>query len=262
MKIAGVLCWYDESPATLAVAVAGMARVCDVIVAVDGAYALFPGARARSHPDQAEAILNAAETQGAACLVHRPNEVFFGNEVEKRQLSVDLAGRLLTPGRDWVLVFDADFQLMICEPDLVRQTLEETERNVVTYTILDGADLLADPATFAVALADDVDTEWTVRDREIFRYTDDLAYGPAHYFVSGSYGYGLEWLRGPDMSADAVAAGAHPAGCDHLGRSLVVVHRRSARARVRQDAADGYYRLRDQQRLEEISPATLAGLPV
>lgn len=108
MKICGLLSWYDESPAWLATAVAGMGRVCDEIVAVDGAYALYPSARPRSSPQQAEAVLQAAEAAGVGCTIHRPREIFWGNEVEKRNLTIALASSVLESGRDWIVIFDAD----------------------------------------------------------------------------------------------------------------------------------------------------------
>src|SRR5256885_1150092 len=110
MRVVGLLSFYDESPSWLATAVTGFARVCDAITAVDGAYALLPGARPCSHPQQAEAILSASEAAGVACTVHRPNRLFFGNEVEKRNFTFQLAGAGLT-GDDWLLVFDADYHV-------------------------------------------------------------------------------------------------------------------------------------------------------
>ena len=255
MKIVGVLSWYDESPSWLAHAVAGFGRVCDEIVAVDGAYSLYPGARPRSNPDQAEAILAAAETMGVGCTIHRPKDVFFGQEVEKRNLSLALAAPLLTPGEDWVMIFDGDYQMMLCEdPAFVRSVLETTDKNVATYTILDGHDPLADEDSVAVTM--DIDTEWTIRDRGIFRWTEDLRYGPSHFFVKGTYDGETQWLRGPDLIM-ASDGSVQAAPTEHLGRSLVVVHRRSKRAKVRRDAAEGYYRMRDLNRFEDVTVASV-----
>jgi hypothetical protein len=44
-KIWGLLSWYDESPSWLAEAVASFAPMLDGLIAVDGAYALYPDAR-------------------------------------------------------------------------------------------------------------------------------------------------------------------------------------------------------------------------
>ncbi len=157
MNIVGLLAWYDESPEMLATCVSGFARVCDQIVAVDGAYALYPQAKPRSHPVQASTILHAAESAGVGCLIHRPREVFYGNEVEKRNLSLNFA-RSFEP--DWVLVFDADFQVAECHPDILRSDLSETDWSVASYELRD---------------------EWGTQPfRGIYRMDGALSYGPSH----------------------------------------------------------------------------------
>lgn len=160
----GVLCWYDEPADALAAAVAGFARVCDQIVAIDGSYALYPQGRARSLPEQAEAVLASCEAAGAGCLVHRPSEPFYGNEVEKRNLSLRLAA---TFDPSWVIVFDGDFQMTSCREDSVLHDLTTTGRHVGAYTIRDehGAQAF----------------------RGVYRWTSDLRYERTHYDVRGTY---------------------------------------------------------------------------
>jgi len=256
MKLVGILIWYDESPSWLSAAVAGYARVCDEIVAVDGAYSMYPGARPRSHPEQAEAILAAAETMGAGCSIYRPKDVFYGQEVEKRNLSLQLAAPLLTPGEDWVMIFDGDYQVMLCEdPAFTRSILETTDKNVCTYTILDSIDVLADPVTAEVCLDMPLDTDWTLRDRGLFRWTPDLRYGPAHWWVRGTYDNEDQWLRGPDLAPGDASRLA--VDTEHLGRAFVVVHRNKKRAKVRRDAAAGYYQMRDELGIETVSRETV-----
>jgi len=223
--------------------VSGFARVCDQIVAVDGGYALYPGARARSHPEQAEAVTIAAESAGAGCLVHRPKDVFFGNEVEKRQLSLSLAAPFLTPEEDWIVVFDADNHVLQANPDVVRSDLAKTDRNVATYTVLDGKDLLANPKTADLARTKALSTEWTHRTRGIYRWTPDLTYGPAHWFIQGTYGGVRQWIWGPEEHLDVAPA-------FHLESSLVVYHRSQHRAKIRADAAQDYYRRRNLAGIE------------
>lgn len=249
MRIVGVLSWYDESPAWLAAAVAGYGRFCDAIVACDGAYALFPGARPRSHPDQADAIVAACEAADVECVVHRPRDVYWGNEVEKRNQTLALAGSIRP---DWVVVFDGDYLPMRVEPDRIRGELEQTDRNVATYTLLDGKDMLSDEATADLAAHSAIDTEWTLRDRGLFRWTPDLRYEGTHYMVRGTYGGQDVWVRGPELHRET--AGQSVSAFD-LNARLVVVHRRHKRALVRQYGADGYYRNREVagvERLEEL----------
>lgn len=252
MRIAGLLSWYDESPAWLATAVAGMARFCDVIVAVDGAYALYPGGRPRSRPDQAEAVTIACEAAGVGLVLHQPSEVFAGNEVEKRNLTLQLARPFLEPGVDWVCAFDADYHVERVDPDIVRWELGRTDCNVASYTILDGVDVLAGGMA-RYAAKHDVSTEWTFRTRDLFRWTDDLRYERAHYVVRGTYpDVGDVFIKGPEMMLPNERAAADVQPCLDLNEILVVHHRTAHRAKVRNDAREGYYRNRDLAGVESL----------
>lgn len=131
MKITGLLAWYDESPIWLAAAVVGAAKLCDHIVAVDGAYRLYPGGRARSDPEQAEAILHAAYAAAIGCTIYRPDEVWEGNQIEKRTRMFEL-GRATKA--DWLFVFDAD-DLVTSVPADARDRLEQTDEDVAVYTL-------------------------------------------------------------------------------------------------------------------------------
>jgi hypothetical protein len=246
VKIVGVLSWFDESPSWLATAVAGFARVCDQIVAVDGAYALYPGGRARSRPDQAEAILGAAEAAGAGCVIHRPRDVWFGNEVEKRNHSLFLAAAL---SPDWVMVFDADYHVLQLDAEAVRRELAATDCNVGTYTILDGKDLQEDEYIAKYARERYADTEWTTKTRDIYRWTDDLAYGPKHFTISGTYDGERRWIRGPEfcLSEDQWSP-VEP--CVDMLANLVVNHRNQHRPLARRKAAGGYSELRNEAGVE------------
>lgn len=212
--IVGVLVWYDESPEMLANAVSGFARVCDQIVAVDGAYALYPQAKPCSHPGQASTILHAAEAAGAGCLVHRPQKLFMGNEVEKRNLSLELA-RPFDP--NWILVFDGDFQIAECHPELVRADLAATDLNVASYELCEKTAAVSDYTQI----------------RAIYRWTDDLVYGPAHYVVRGTYDGERQELRGQD-EAEALWLG-----------NLSAYHLKEEREKTRRDSWASYTKIRD-----------------
>ena len=254
MNLVGLLIYYDESPSWLATCVSGFARVCDTIVAVDGAYALYPGARPRSHPDQAYAIQDACETMGSGCVIHRPKDVWWGNEIEKRQHTIRLASAL---NPDWLLVFDADYLVILCEdPAFARNIIASTDKHVCTYTLLDGKDVMDDDYLANYAQERAIDHEWTIRDRGIFRYTDDLRYGPTHYCLRGTFDGEDHWLRGPDLSPVGMHLASPP---EHLGRSLVALHRNQKRSKMRTQAAEHYYKLRDDQGAEAITPEALYG---
>lgn len=254
MKVVGCMIWFDEQPSMLAASVAGLARVADEIVAVDGAYQLFPDARPRSHPDQAEAILSMCETMDVGCTIHRPRQPFPGNEVEKRQLSIQLAAPFCQDG-DWILVWDADYHVMSADPGMIRWELEQTDKLAATYTLVDNRDLL-DPDGGLAGHAQKLPTEsqWMSRFRGLFRWTPDLAYGPAHYCLRGTYDGVQKWVFGPDL-----IPGQQHLGVDalDLGEMLVVYHRRNERTLVRRKAADGYYQTRDRTGIERIDSSTL-----
>lgn len=248
MNVVGSMVWYDEQPSLLASSVSGLARIADHIVAVDGAYALYPGGRPRSHTDQAEAIVRTSEAMGVGCTVHRPSDVFWGNEVEKRQLSLDLARPFCTSERDWILVWDADYHILQTQPELVRYELERTDRLAATYTLLDNRDTMAD-GLLGYAATHDIEAEWTTRTRGFFRWTDDLRYGPAHYTISGTYDGERRWVYGPDLIVGETENGVPAFDLDHL---MVAYHRRDERPLVRRQAADVYCKVRDAAGIESL----------
>lgn len=243
MRVVGLLNWYDESPFWLSTAVSGYARVCDTIIACDGAYALYPGARARSHPRQAEAIMHAAEAGGAGCMIYRPNSIWWGNEVAKRNQLIRLAGTLELTDEDWLIVFDADNHILQVDPELARARLAATDLNVGTYTVLDGKDMLENPKLAEYVRDHDCDTEWTFKDRNLFRWNRTLRVGPQHwlYSVMGENG-GREWVRGPNWDKDVPTV--------DLGRDLVAYHRPEDRPKLRRENQAAYYQMREQQRVE------------
>lgn len=240
-KICGILSWWDESASWLSTAVSSMGRFCDEIVAVDGAYALMPGGRPRSMPAQAEAVLAAAEVADVACTVHRPRDLFWGNEIEKRNLTLRLAGAVLEPG-DWVVVVDADQYLMKLNAEALRWDLANTELHVATYTVLDGRDQLADEQVARLARADVLDTEWTTRVHCAYRWSPELRYGPLHWSVSTVIDGERRWLWGPREKLEPAL---------HLNASLVFYHRTEDRALIRKTAQGGYYETRESQGIEK-----------
>lgn len=214
--IVGLLSWYDEDPTWLATAVAGFGRFCDHIVAVDGAYELYPGGKARSHPEQAHAIHAAAEATGAGCTVHRPNTKL--SEVEKRNLAVKLASSF---DPEWLAVFDADLHVTDCDPGMLRAELAQTRANAAAYTIRDTS----------------ASGEWDAREPLIYRWTDDLAYVGNHYTITGTHNGVATSLRDGEA-------------LELLPSTLTVRHRRADRPLERRTAADGYALLRDVLQIE------------
>lgn len=249
MRVVLLLSFYDEYPSWLSTVVAGFARVCDEIVAVDGAYGFYPGSdRApRSHIEQAEAIQSAAEAAGVGCTIHRPRDPFAGNEVEKRNLTLALAAAVEP---DWVVVADGDYHITHCDPATFRALLDETDLNAAAYLLGDSMDYAA-LGMADTAAQNGAPTSWAFPLRDIFRWTPDLAYGPAHFTVSGTYEGRRQWLKGPEGSPLVVPC------LDTLG-SLVAAHRNRHREKGRRDAADRYARVRVESQIEAVDGITWA----
>lgn len=241
MKLAGVVNFYDESPSWLSASVSSLGRFCDLVLIHDGAYALYPSARPRSHPQQAEAAIIAAEAADIACLVYRPRDIYYGNEVEKRNEGLRIAGSLLEPDTDWLIVWDADFHLQRCNPTALRASLAASPHDVATYTLLDSTDMLANPTTARLARQQLVDIEWATSTRDIYRWTPTLEIGPTHWSYSRVDAGVKRWLRGP---------GRKPEDALDLGSNLVAYHRKNARAKVRRNAAERYYHVREAHGIE------------
>lgn len=109
-SIVAALVWYEESPSWLAALVASLHGLVDHLVAVDGAYALVSTSMRQptSGREQAETIQAAAAAVGIGCTIHVPQQAWAGNEVEKRSFAFRAANLVCEPGRDWILVVDAD----------------------------------------------------------------------------------------------------------------------------------------------------------
>lgn len=235
MKLIGCLVWFDEQPGFLATAVTSLGKFCDIVVAVDGRYDLFPGNNNRSSLDQVDAIVQTAEAVDLECLLYRPKTCFVDNEVGKRNLSLALAGSVAEPDEDWLVIFDADVHLMKVDREKLLSELDKTDKNVATLTTMRGRDVHSPEF-------DDVDLahEFTVESRLLYRYHPSLRYGPAHWAVSRDKARKKIWLWGNINLAPAL----------DLGDSLVVYHRTRAREAARSVAAGRYYMERDRLAVE------------
>lgn len=225
MRIHGLLSFYDESPNWLSTTVTGFSRFCDSIIAVDGAYALYPGGKPRSHPLEVEAIVGAAEASNVGCIVYQPSETWRGNEVQKRSTLLDLAGVIATDG-DWLCVFDADYQIRECNPEVLRAELEHTAHDVASYALYDGID---EPRAV-----------WTTETRDIYRWHPGIRIGPTH----ASYSLGERWFRGPPPGAEMEEA------LELSKQTLTVYHRQSERSEARKTPKAKYHKLVDQLGIE------------
>lgn len=223
MRVVALLSWYDEPPVWLVECVRSLAGFCDHVVAVDGPYALFPGAadRPASASDQAEAIAFAAAGVGLGCTIHMPRVPWAGGEVEKRDFMFRLASTFTGPD-DWFLRIDADEYLGYAPWD-ARERLEAASEAVAEVTL---RDLTSVPGY--------ADTYWL---RALFKALPGIGVQQAHYMVTA----GDRVLCG--MFDDESALQMH---------DLVIRHRHHERGEARKTAKASYYRVRDELGIENV----------
>jgi hypothetical protein len=85
------------------------------LVCLDGAYELYPDGKPRSSSDLIQSIRYNADQADMALLLYQPHEVWAGNEVQKRQVMLDLAHAISDEG-DWLVVWDSDYKLIDAPP--------------------------------------------------------------------------------------------------------------------------------------------------
>ncbi len=161
MRLIALLAFYDEDETMLRECVTSLETCCDHLVALDGAYALFPKAKAHSGKKQTAAIVSTAKHLGMGVTYSAPAEPWQGNEVEKRNALFEL-GKAIAGQDDWFLIVDADMAVTSV-PSNLAWTLERTDCCVGTYW-------LADPV-------------WNGRHpiRLLFRNAPDLRVTTTHY---------------------------------------------------------------------------------
>lgn len=225
--IVGMMSFYDEPEIYLKRSVRGLARLgARYIVACDGAYAMFSGGEARSSSDQIEALRLAALNRGIAPILHQPESVWAGNEVEKRQKMLDLALSIACDD-DWLAIWDCDYRLLEAPHLLdVGDALRSTTRDVATISFTE--DLSAD---------------------------DDRDFYPMGMFLRARQGTRMDGNHHtyllPDGRRTQVLRRPVPNEADaiHLGdvRVLHDVHQRDSERRARQVE---YYERRDDAGIE------------
>jgi hypothetical protein len=233
LKLIALLAWYDESPKWLAhcvrsLPVAGVSH----LVALDGAYALYPEAAPSSPPEQSAAIRDAAREAGIGCDVHVPDQVWAGNEIEKRSALFALAERVAEPNRDWYFVVDADCVIEESPDDLLEQ-LAATELDV-------GEVMMWEPGTVTGPARDY--SRWRRDDcfdmRSFFRAIPGLRVEGNHYNYVTPEGRRL-WGHNRRHLTDALNL-----------RQVRVTHRSRLRSIERAERQYAYYRDRDRLRVE------------
>lgn len=230
MKIVALLSWYDETPAWLAATVASVAPLVDDVVAVDGAYCLYPNGKGSSDPMQAQTILETAAACGIGATVYTPQCVWGGNEVEKRSHLFAMAEQL-TVETDWYFPIDADEVLKFASPH-VRPMLEETQLDVAEISLNDKMKVDTDLAR---------QMDWpeyeSHKHPQLFRALRGLHVDTAHfhYVADGRY------LWGPPGKMETAL---------DLSQEIKVEHRNHLRSVARDNARRTYYQRREQLGVE------------
>jgi len=127
MKLIGLLSFFGPDKDYLADDVKDLhALGVDTIVAVDGSYSNYPGGEARSPVDCSEILIDECRLRDVSLLLYQPNVVWAGDEVQKRQVMIDLAWSVAEHG-DWFVVWDCDYKLLDspCSRDIYR-SLDES----------------------------------------------------------------------------------------------------------------------------------------
>jgi hypothetical protein len=238
MQVIGLLSWYAESAIWLAATVASAAKCCDHIVAVDGAYQLYPEGRNRSGAEQAAIISEVATAHSMGVTIHTPQTVWEGNEVEKRGFMFHLAETVAEAYEDWYFVLDAD-EVILDVPADFRQLLEHTEHAAGEVTFVEHKDPHLNERTAEAARKFRWDARNSYPIRTLFRALPGLTVDTNHY----TYRAGDRLLWGNDHSATVEPA------LDVT--DLRIEHRSHLRDLVRQDEQKTYYKRREDIGIEK-----------
>lgn len=248
VRIIAALSFYDESPTWLAYTVASVAKLCDHVVAIDGAYALYPiEPRGSSGSDAHDAIMRTAESAGMGVTLHVAQKPWQGNEVEKRNRLLKLACMEAEPG-DWVLVIDAD-EVVTEAPsrEAVHEHLAEPGARVASLAFGERHDHHAWQPVGAPDWPEDKilpdansPSRSRHRIRRLFKADPTLRLEGSHYHyrVTDDSGRTLDlWpVNGAEPALD-------------LG-AIYIEHRQRFRTGPRNEGRQGYYRIRNELAIE------------
>lgn len=230
MNVTAALCWYDEPVEALERCVASLEGVCDRLVAVDGRWDVFPGARDLSPLEQKLAIQAAARAAGIKDEVHGGGPFAWESQVAKRSYAIE---RAASTG-DWVLVIDADEHISSSDRAALHALLAATDLDVGEVPLTNRSQRWPlnqlHTHTFAA--------------RRLFRSACAPHYERAHNGVRASDG---RWLSG---SRRHVALEPTFVTADLNALALALRHDLDARSGERQQARRIYYKTRRRNGLE------------
>lgn len=233
MRCFSLLSFYNEAPAMLAAGISSLAPFTDHLIAVDGAYSLYPDAQPCSPGDQTTTIRDVAAANRIGLTLYQPSQSWVGNEVEKRSFMFQLAEAHAEANVDWYYIADGDELVTGLHVD-PKPVLEETE--------FDSAEVsywwhrpheTPQERPFATPLKEQQGIA------KFFRAVPGLHVDTAHYRYRAGDGRML-WNPGP---------GEKPGEPADL-RAIYVQHRNQERDLWRSGEAQEYYTRRDANRIE------------
>lgn len=231
-RIIGLISWYDERPDWLAGLVASLSKCADHVVAVDGAYFLYPEGRRVSTSGQAEAIRETARSLDMGCTIHEPQRVWAGNEVEKRQALFTL-GEAVSEPEDWYFHIDGDELVTDVGTDLRRECAAAGARGLIAGEVnlwRYRDHYKPDERPFVTALREEQPS------RQLFKAERGIRVTRNHYTYHTPDG---RMLRGDSPSDEAADFSF-----------VAVQHRHGERDLWRNHNADGYYKRREELGIE------------
>lgn len=223
----GLVSFYDEPLDNIARCLVGLHRArVGHVVALDGAYALYPDGAAASASNQHAAWITGARKLNMACTLCVPATVWKDNEAQKRTALFAHALAAATPG-DWFIVIDGDEFITEVPTDL-EDRLAATELDVAEVQAIDAV---------AVRLErQDMPPRFPVR--KLFR-AQPITVGPAHCMYRTADGrllWGMTRDRQPEPTLDLI--------------DMVLEHHPDRRPIGRLTSKMAYYRARDDARIE------------
>lgn len=223
-RIIALLSWYDEDPAWLYRAITSLQHIPHVahLVAIDGAYELYPGGQPRSSLDEVEAIHRATTALDIGLTLVQPSTTWQGQECEKRTALFRYADQVAQPG-DWYLVLDADEEITSAPADLL-------ERLNALSTISAGEVTFEEPGPFGPK-------QYPIP--ILFRAIPGITVQGNHFTYVTPDGCKLWGNAVHDRLEPRVSV-----------LDLIVKHYAGMRHPDRRDAAKAYYTTRDEQGIE------------
>jgi hypothetical protein len=198
-----------------------------------------------SRADQACAIVETCQAAGLGLTLHRPDTVWFGNEVEKRDRMFRLADLEARPGVDWLMIVDADVIIDKAPHDL-KQMLAATDLDVAEVSMWERSDPYRNPARLEHESKVALPQDFYGKIRFLFRAIPGLYCDGAHYVYrtpDGRYLWGAPCADEPPFDQNAEPA-------LDLSPLFRVEHRTHHRPLQRHKDAQDYYKRRNESGAE------------